>query len=155
MKGTVSDLLVIMLTAIILVTTLSIIYFVGTKTKEVFQQSGFETTYIEKSTGGLGILVNGIPFITIILGIVAIVLAFQIPAHPIFAPVSFFILALYVILSTFFSNIFYNLSNNTILTPVFNEFPLVAYLFQYLPYIIAIIGIIIIIVQYSKVGGVE
>ncbi|MEM5853890.1 MAG: hypothetical protein QW228_05975 [Candidatus Aenigmatarchaeota archaeon] len=157
MKGTVSDLLIIMLVVLILATTFGILYFISQKLNEGMSSvlPNYALEKQEKATIGLGILFNSLPFLTIILGITSIILAFQIPAHPIFAPISIFILALYILLSTVFSNIFYNLGSNTILTSVFNQFPLVVYIMQYLPYVIAILGVLIIIVQYSKVGGSE
>jgi hypothetical protein len=126
--------------------------------KEKYSQmilSTTEQTILDKGTTSYNVLLNSIPFIIIGSGIGSIVLAFLIPSHPIFLPISILALALFVILSTAFTNFLWEFLNAQEIVDIANQFPLIANIVQYLPYIIAVFGFILIIVMYSKSGSYE
>ena len=114
-----------------------------------------EISIIQKGQTLANIFVNAIPFAILTSGIGAIILAFLIPSHPIFLPVSIIMLTIFIVLSTIFSNFLWEFLNASPLVSIANQYPLVVNIVRYLPYIIGIIGTILIIVMYSKSGVYE
>jgi len=156
MKGSILDLAGILF----LVTGFVIGGFLSYKFYLAFKESYVpinqeEQTIMSKGETIYNILLNSIPFIVIGSGVGAIVLAFLIPSHPVFLPISIILLAFFVILSVVFSNFLWEFLNAQQIIVMANKFPLVASIVQYLPYIIVVFGIVLIIVMYSKSGGYE
>jgi len=96
------------------------------------------------------ILVSSIPFIFFGLGISAIILAFLIPAHPIFFPLSIILLSIFVLLSTMFKDLIYTFLTSDPFFTIANNYTLLGFIVTNLPYFIAIFGFILIIVMYSR-----
>jgi len=126
--------------------------------KEKYSQmpmSETEQKILDKGTTSYNVLLGSIPFIIIGSGIGSIVLAFLIPSHPIFLPISIIALAIFTVLSTVFSNFLWEFLNAQPIVTIANQYPLIASIVQYLPYIITVFGIVLIIVMYSKSGSYE
>lgn len=158
-KGSILDLAGI----IFLVCGMIVSGFIITKFYFSFKEAYLNTTnptQTEKEILSKGetvskVFLGAIPFIVIGSGIGAIVLAFLIPSHPVFLPISIIALIIFVILSTAFSNFLWEFLNATPIVSIANQYPLIASIVQYLPYIIAIFGFVLIVVMYSKSGGYE
>jgi hypothetical protein len=157
-KGSILDLAGILFLVFVLIISGFLSFKFYLTFKEKYSQmplSPAEQTILDKGTASYNVLLASIPFIIIGSGIGAIVLAFLIPSHPIFLPISILALALFVILSTAFSNFLWEFLNAQQIVTIANQFPLIAGIIQYLPYIIAIFGFVLIIVMYSKSGSYE
>jgi len=158
MRGSILDLAGILL----IICVLLIGSFIPFKFYEAFKEryaemnvSEQEQRILEKGESSYSVLLSAIPLIIIGAGIGAIILAFLIPSHPIFLPISILALAIFIVLSTVFSNFLFEFLSSTAIIDIANKFPLIASMVQYLPYVIAVFGAILIIVMYSKSGGYE
>jgi hypothetical protein len=157
-KGSILDLagVLFLVFALIIGGALSFKFYLAFKEKySQMPLSPTEQTILDKGATSYNVLLASIPFIIIGSGIGSIVLAFLIPSHPIFLPISILALALFIILSTAFSNFMWEFLNAQQIVAIANQFPLIAGIVQYLPYIIAIFGFVLIIVMYSKSGSYE
>jgi len=157
-KGSVLDLAGIIFLTCGLIIGGFIAFMFYTAFKEKYSEMSISETeqkILEKGVTIYNVLLSSIPFIIIGSGIGAIVLAFLIPSHPIFLPISILALAIFVILSTVFSNFLWEFLNSQPIIAIANQFPLIASIVQYFPYIIAVFGTLLIIVMYSKSGGYE
>ncbi len=96
------------------------------------------------------ILISSIPFIFFSLGIGAIILAFLIPAHPIFFPLSIILLSIFVVLSVIFKDLIYTFLTSEPFFSIANNYPLLGFVVNNLPFLIAVFGFILIIVMYSR-----
>jgi len=158
-KGSILDLAGI----IFLVCAFIISGFIVTKFYFTFKETYLNTTnptqveqeILSKGETVSNVILGAIPFIIIASGIGAIVLAFLIPSHPVFLPISLIALIIFVVLSTAFSNFLWEFLNATPIVSIANQYPIIASIVKYLPYIIAIFGFILIIVMYSKSGVYE
>jgi ABC-type bacteriocin/lantibiotic exporter with double-glycine peptidase domain len=157
-KGSILDLAGVLLIVVGLVIGGFLAFKFYSEFKEKYSQmplSTTEQTILNKGTAVYNVLLNSIPFIVIGSGIGAIILAFLIPSHPIFLPVSILALAIFIILSVVFSNFVWEFLNSQQIVGMANQYPLLVNVVQYLPYIIAVFGIVLIIVMYSKSGSYE
>ena len=126
--------------------------YTGFKTQ--FEETVNDSTsvqIVEKGSAVADVLLKAIPFIVIGIGISAIILAFMIPSHPAFMPISIIALLIFVLLSTIFSNVLYNFLLGDEIVGLANSYPLVVNMVKYLPYIITVFGFVLIIVMYSRV----
>jgi hypothetical protein len=105
---------------------------------------------LEKGQKTQDILVSSIPFLFFALGISAIILAFLIPSHPVFFPLSIILLSIFVLLSTMFKDITYTFLTTEPFLSIANNYPTLGFVINNLPYFIAIFGFILIIVMYSR-----
>jgi hypothetical protein len=101
------------------------------------------------------ILISSIPFIFFSLGISAIILAFLIPAHPVFFPLSIILLSIFVLLSTVFRDVIYTFLTTEPFLSIANNYPMLGFIVSNLPYFIAVFGFILIIVMYSRTKAYE
>ena len=101
------------------------------------------------------VLVSSIPFIFFGLGISAIILAFLIPSHPVFFPLSIILLSIFILLSTVFKDLIYTFLTSEPFFAIANNYPLLGFVVNNLPYLIAIFGFILIIVMYSRTRAYE
>ena len=156
MKGSILDLAGILF----LTCALIIVGFLATKIyisfKEKYAEIGaseVEEKILEKGDVVYDVLLSSIPIIIIGSGVGAIILAFLIPSHPVFLPISLIVLGIFVLLSTVFSNFLWEFLNHAYIVSLADQFPLVVNIVKYLPYIIAVFGFLLVIVMYSKSGG--
>lgn len=154
MKGSILDLTVIiaiMVGAVIL----GLIYFkLYNGFSDIFLTM-FPTDTVQQhiwsaGNNAMATFMNMIPFLIIGSGIAVIVLAFLIPAHPIFVPLSIIVWIIYIVIAIIFSNFVWAFVNNADLIAIANQYPLVLMIVQNFPIIIAVFGMVIIIVMYAK-----
>ena len=98
----------------------------------------------------MDIFVSSIPFLFFGLGISAIILAFLIPSHPVFFPLSIILLSIFILLSTMFKDVIYAFLTTEPFFSIANNYPMLGFVITNLPYFIAIFGFILIIVMYSR-----
>ena len=104
------------------------------------------------SQGGkaIDVFISSIPFIFFGLGISAIILAFLIPSHPVFFPLSIILLSIFILVSTMFKDVIYAFLTTDPFFSIANNYPMLGLIVSNLPYFIAIFGFILIIVMYSR-----
>jgi len=98
-----------------------------------------------------GVLVNVLPFIPIFMAIGALLLAYFIPTHPIFFPISLLVGTLTVLFSFYFSNIineFFTVGGA--LTSYINNYSLVITVGQNLPTFAVVFVGLMMIIMYSR-----
>ena len=95
-------------------------------------------------------------YMFILIGLTAAVLvgAFLVRTHPVFFIFSFFMLAILIILSGIFSDIFGKMMETSTLVSTANQYPLIVLTMKYLPKVVLGIGALVAIVLYAK-GGVQ
>jgi hypothetical protein len=101
------------------------------------------------------ILISSIPFIFFGLGISAIILAFLIPSHPVFFPLSIILLSIFILVSTMFKDVIYAFLTTEPFLSIANNYPMLGIIVTNLPYFIAVFGFILIIVMYSRTKAYE
>lgn len=119
-----------------------------------FQASSEVDTYGKAASTELtskftGVIDNMFLFLTIGLAIGAIALAALVRIHPIF--LVFFIIALIIIIfvSGIMSNIYSEMASNSNLSAEANQLTMISFIMDKLPFIVGIIGILLMIVMYK------
>jgi hypothetical protein len=98
--------------------------------------------------------INGfIPMIVFFAALGAAIMAWFVPTHPIFFPISIILFAIFILLSTMFSNILWQFMTSANILPVAQNYNLIVQLIQNLPTLITVAGVIIIVFMYSKDKG--
>jgi len=159
-KGSLADLGLLIVFAVVLVFSFFIIYNMYSSFKTGYIQavndSGmYDSTQehiLNSGTLVTDTFINMTPLIVLFIGFGAIVLAFMIPVHPVFMPLSIFVLATYIFLAAVFSNVMYDFITSDTMLPITNSHYIIAQLVTWLPHIIAIIGAVLIIVMYGQRG---
>jgi hypothetical protein len=126
-----------------------------TNFKSAIQTSGIDqfnatAPIFQKADSVINSMVNMPSMLILLMGISAIILAFFIPSHPIFLPVSLIFWIMYVFLAVAFADLLWAFINVSLVSPTANNFPIIVWLIQYLPHVIAAFGALIMIVMYSK-----
>jgi len=98
------------------------------------------------------ILVNAVPFIFVGMMVGALLMAYFIPTHPIFLPLSVLLLAISVFVSFYFSDVLYEFFHVEGISSYLNNFPLIVFMGKNLPLIVFGFGLLLIIVMYVRRG---
>lgn len=154
-KGSILDLGIIIFVLVVLVISsfLSAKFYTEFKTKfKAMFPDETASAIFEKGDVAMGIWINLIPFLYFSCGLGAIVLAFFIPAHPIFMPISIIALVIFIIMSVAFTNVLWEFINSPLIIGIANQYPLVVSVIRYSPFIISVFGFLVIVVMYSKSG---
>lgn len=108
-----------------------------------------KTTQAQASIGYM------LPFFFIGLYLVAIILAFLIPSHPVFFPITVILLMAFTVFTAFAGNAIEMVLTQTILQDTTNAFPLLWLIVDFAPWLLVIFGFAIVIAQSSNpaVGG--
>lgn len=156
-KGSIHDLalLMVIFTFFVISGFLSALIYENLKTGIIASANpdANTTAILNRGTVVQSTFLNAIPFMIIGVGVAAIVAAFFIPSHPAMVPISIIMLSIYTVLSTIFSNVVWEFLNVAEIVPFANSYPLIVALTTKLPYVITVIGAIVIIVQGSKAGN--
>jgi uncharacterized membrane protein len=94
-----------------------------------------------------------IGFLLIGLSIITILTAFYSPSQPAFFGISLVILIILIIFSSMLGNVYFQFASNSQLASYSNSFPTAYYIFEHLPFISLIIGIILAVVMYGKTNS--
>jgi len=95
------------------------------------------------------IIDNSFLFLTVLIGIVALILAALVRIHPIFIPLFIIALVFIIFLSGVHSNIYQEMAANTHLSTLASNLTFTSLIMQYIPFIIGIFGILLMVVQYK------
>jgi len=98
---------------------------------------------------GTGALNNSFLFLLIFMCIAILVLAAMVAVHPIFIVVFFLGWIFTIFLGAIFSNIYQNMALETSLASTAAQLGFVSNVMNYLPFIVGILGIILMIVMYK------
>lgn len=98
-----------------------------------------------------GIMDNIFLFLTVGLGIAAIVMAALVRVHPVFLVFFLIALVLMVFFAGIFSNIYQGMAESTQLAPYADQLTFISTILEFLPLIVGVFGTILMIVMY-KVG---
>lgn len=151
MKGTIIDLIPIMIITFVLLVGLvfgSILYneFKGTDIWDPTYTGDIETTF--------SILDYGAVFIIIASGLATVVFAFFIRTHPIFFVVSLILMIIVVMVSGPVTNAFMGFAQDDDIADTANDFPMTLEFMGILPYTVLAFAVLIVIGLYVKPGGV-
>ena len=156
MKGSIRDLGVILIfsTVFIVCALMVAVFYFNLKSAITPNVDPTNATgpLFQRGDQVIGNFVNLGAVVIILMGVAAIVLAFFIPSHPIFLPITFIVWIFYTLLAVGFSNMLWEFINSSVVIGVANQYPIMVYIIRYLPHIISVIGAIIMIVMYSKRG---
>jgi hypothetical protein len=155
MKGSIQDLGTLIFIVTIFVTSSifgAVLYFNLKSTIQPIDTANVTGKIFQSGDTIFSTWINSLGFIIICIGIGAVILSFFIPTHPIFLPVSIIMYVMYIILAVGFSNLLWEFLNTPGIVTTANQYPLMVYIVQYLPHIIAFIGFMIMLVMYSKRG---
>lgn len=100
-----------------------------------------------------GIIDNAFLFLTIGLGIGAIVLAFMVRVHPAFFILFIIALILLIFFSAIFSNIYQEMAAQSELTAYADQLTFTSLILNYLPLIVGVFGSVLAIVMYKLGQG--
>lgn len=109
--------------------------------------SNFSSRFVSVWDGWYLLLVVGYGLVTILIG-------FALRAHPAFAMFSVIFLIIMGIVAVHFSNAFYDVSQDVVLTSYASEFTFMSLLATRLPHIVVALGIVFIIILYAKTRSV-
>jgi hypothetical protein len=153
MKGTVFDLLPIMLILFIFGFVVLSVSNVATKFKTSIDASNVEnptmqlnTTYIEASQNAVNTFNYGFVFLGFGLALAAIIGASMLNVHPGFVILAIIVSVVFIILSGMLSDVFTGTASSLGVT----NFPLMSLLMEKFPIFIAIVSTLIVVVLYAK-----
>lgn len=96
-----------------------------------------------------GILDSVFPFVTIGLAIATLILAALVRVHPIFIPMYFIGWVIVIFLTGVYSNVYQEISADPELLALAQQLTLTNLIMTYLPFIVGIIGILLMIIMYK------
>lgn len=155
MKGSIQDLALAIVGLIGFVFTLFLSFIIYDGFFDTLQASNITITnetqdIINSGSTSISLFITSIPIMIIAIGIGAIVLALFIPTHPVFLPASIVALIIYITLSIIFTNVVWEFITSDLIIGTANQFPQLVLFIQYFPYVIGVMGTLLIIVMYSK-----
>lgn len=160
MKGTVLDLIIMMVVLVALSITLIFAYLIldemqNTIEADTYLNETINVTFLEQGKAGLQVYDTGYLFLLVVMGLASIIGAFMIRTHPILFMASFLLLAFILYLTPIIVNLWYDISTTPELLAVSNQFPTIATVILNFPTIILVLGIAIMIALYGgfRTGG--
>jgi hypothetical protein len=161
-KGTILDIIPMLVVLTALVFTLWIfgltysqiqIGFVNATNNTVLNPPAAYYEALQAPTDAVSTAIDFIPLLLIGQLVVALILAFLIPTSPIFLPLGILMLAVMVVESALVSNVLWDFINLSTFAAITNAHPVVVAIIQYLPYITAIYGGLLLIITYGSKGS--
>lgn len=95
----------------------------------------------------------GFLFIALGLTLAMFYSGYLLPSHPIFTGIGFLVAIMWLLVAPMFSNVFYGVVHNTILSQVADRIPLTYNFMLYLPVIGLMVGVVSNILTYGKGVG--
>jgi len=156
-KGSMIDLIVIGAMLLVFAVSLLIGFAIMTNINTTVQDSSMNvpgnlTTSLDTLQGYYpGVLDNTFLFLTIGLCLVTIVLAALVRIHPIFMVFFFIGWIIIIFISAILSNVYQTMAAEPMLSPYADQMMMTSNIMNYLPWFVAVFGIILMVVMY-KVG---
>lgn len=152
-KGS-TDLMFLIIVLFTVVLSSVLVYYTYSKVNDELANLGFSGEAMEASESvksGLGFLDYFFLMCFIGMMIVMVLLAFMIRSHPALFLIFIILMILTVVVSTSISNAWYSLSVDTELaSTISTKFPISNFLMRNLPLEVAVFGIVLLIITYSK-----
>lgn len=111
------------------------------------------TTIGSQTIGGVGLFDTLYPFLLFGIILMCIVSAMMYNSHPVFFFISIIILAVTILLGVVYSNVYQQITESTEFGSTKDSFSVTTFIMRYLPFIIALLVIIFMIVMFGKPGG--
>lgn len=96
-----------------------------------------------------GVLDSVFPFVAIGLAIATLILAALVRIHPIFIPLYFIGWLIIIFMSGIYSNIYNTIAADSNLTALAQQLTLTNLIMTYLPFVVGIVGILLMIIMYK------
>jgi hypothetical protein len=107
----------------------------------------------DSTLGAIGIFNTLFPLLILGLIVMCAVGAMYIDSHPVFFFVSLFILGIVILLGVVYSNIYEQITTDSAFGATASNFLVMNLFMKYLPWVIAIVLIITMIIMWAKPGG--
>lgn len=153
-KGSIGDLLWIGVILLVISVTILICYKVYDAIDTKFQESSQLPATSKAASSQIkghfsGVLDNSFLFLTIMLALMAFVLAALVRVHPIFFVFYILMLALVIFLAGVFSNIYQEMAGQPEMTALADDLTFISLIMTYLPFLVGVFGSILSIVMYK------
>jgi len=109
--------------------------------KEIMQDS--KEGYVDVWDGIFGFMLVG-------LSIAAVIGAYMVDTHPVFMVLSLIVLAAFIIVSATMSNAYYEVESNSAFSTFAEDFKIMHYITNHLPYYVVVEGILITVALFAK-----
>lgn len=152
MKGSVYDLFTLPIIVLFMVSLVFLTYLVVNTTADATVGVLTDQSYLTNGLNSMKIFDGGVLFILIIAGVVAILFSLLIEPHPILLIVGIIMIFISVFFSMQLSNAFYDIQANPVFADVTPEFSISIWTMQHLPYLIMVIGILLVLAMIYKYG---
>lgn len=154
-KGAFVDFILYLVIIFILAISLLVIGYVVNTYNTAWQSSGIATGYASTIMSDYQSRFattwdNWFLFLIIGYIMVTLILAFALRNHPVFAMLSVFGMIILGIVAVHFANAFFDVSTTEAFIGVRDSFPMMKYFLTYLPHLVIILGVVFIIILYSK-----
>ena len=151
MKGVmIGDLLVLVLIVFALCFTAMISYKVLGGFRDQFENDTQEYNVTTQGMASVQLFDWGSIFLIVAMSLVIFVSAYMIPSHPIFVVPGIITLVIMMVVVPIFSNTFESIVGSGSMTETASQFTMMQYIWLNMPTIIGLIGIILMIVMFSK-----
>lgn len=156
MKGSILDIPIIIIAifmfAIVILLSDVILTEFDAATQNVTTSSGnkINATIMQKGHDAMATFDYAIIMAVIGLGLASVVFAFFIKSHPVLFGFTLILLMIFVFISSFFTNAYMKFIEVEPISTYESDYPIMYTVFQNLPLIISIIGIMILIALFSK-----
>jgi len=156
-KGSLQDLVLIAGAIFALAVTLLVSYKLNTSIQDEFNNSTLinDTKAQDQVAVSLGVFDYGIVFIFVSLFLVIGILAYRIPTHPVFLPVSIVFTMLIVLLGVIYADAFEQIAGTSAFQSAANSIPFASQFMTNLHWLLGVTSFIIIVAMYSSRGRSE
>jgi len=154
-KGSIQDVIYIMVVLLVVSITILIVYKVSDSIKTQLDASDKINDKAKGEFGQLnsmysGVLDSSFMFLMVGLAIAAIALASMVRIHPIFFIFFLFIFVVIIVLCGVFSNLYQAIASADGFETLADDLVMTSYVMQFLPFIVGILGFIIAIIMYRN-----
>ena len=163
-SGNIPDILMFMVILFAVVIFLVILYYVWTQLSPEFNTAlggvmpEGDTKYSindtsQQVTESTLTFDSMMPLLITGLLVMVLVSAFMVRSHPVFFFISIMILAIFIVLSVIFSNVYQTITDDSEISTTSSDFSITNLFMDKLPYIILIVSVLTFIILWGKPGG--
>jgi len=154
MKGSITDLGFIIIGVIMVGFSafLALTILTSLNTVDVLINNDIANKTIQDAFHAFSVLDASFLFLVIGLGLASAISAFFIKTHPLFFIVSFIAWVIMFSIAAIFSNVFIEIISASVFVPISSSLSNIEFIGSNLPYLVAVLGAIIMIALYAKGG---
>ena len=156
-KGFIGDLMTITFFMFIIAIFILVAYLVMSNVNDAFQATDDDqitprgkTIMQTQTTNFTTTWDSFFGFMLVAASIAAVISAFLIDVHPVFLPLSILVIAIFIGVGAIISNAYYEIESDDAFSVFAEDFTIMHYIMNHLPYYIAIQGFLISIALYAK-----